>query len=55
MNNQNLDVPLENQSLEAEFAARGLDRDQVSWPAPDGPERENCVLLNPTSDSCRHR
>jgi hypothetical protein len=44
MNNQNIDVLLENQTLKAEFTARGLDLDQVFWFTPDDLERENHVL-----------
>lgn len=44
MNNPNIDVLLENQSLKVEFAARGLDLDQVFCSTPDDLERENRVL-----------
>ena len=46
MKNENIDVLLENQSLKSEFAARGLDLDQVFFPIPDDLERENRILLD---------
>lgn len=44
MDNQDIDVLLENQSLKFEFIIRNLDLTPVFCPAPDDLERENRVL-----------
>ena len=44
MNETNIDVFLENQSLKNEFACRSLDLSDVFYPTPDDLHRENRVL-----------
>ncbi|MFQ5602724.1 MAG: hypothetical protein ACE5HS_05595 [bacterium] len=44
MNDDNIDVLLENQSLKNEFKLRGLDLAEVFFPIPENLERENNIL-----------
>ena len=46
MDNQDIGILLENQSLKFEFTLRNLDLTEVFWYTPDDLARENRVLVN---------